>query len=142
MDLLIDTNIAIDVFTKRMQFFNSSKKVLDYCIQDGCRGVFWTGEITAIHYLLLKPLDKEAAREYVRMVLALYEVVDVTPEDMEAAVDSGMSDFEDAVLAYCAKRAKVDYIITRNTKDFEGSPVKAITPDDFLQRISDKAAER
>jgi hypothetical protein len=39
---------------------------------------------------------------------------------------------EDALLAACAKRGNMEYIITRNVKYFSGSPVKAILPDDFL----------
>lgn len=31
--------------------------------------------------------------------------------------------------------AKMDYIIIRNTKDFINSPVKAITPEDFLTEL-------
>jgi len=43
-----------------------------------------------------------------------------------------MDDYEDALLATCAKRRRIELIITRNLKDFAGSPVKAISPDDFL----------
>lgn len=39
--------------------------------------------------------------------------------------------FEDAVQAFCGKRYHVSYIITRNTKDYKLSPVKAIGPVDF-----------
>ena len=44
-----------------------------------------------------------------------------------------MKDFEDAVQAFCAKKAGAKLIITRNTKDYALSLVKAITPADFLK---------
>ena len=41
--------------------------------------------------------------------------------------------FEDAVVAATAARENLDYLITRNTDDFDKSPVPAITPADFLK---------
>lgn len=46
-----------------------------------------------------------------------------------------MRDYEDALLATCAKRRKLDLIITRNLKDFAESPIKAVTPDDVLAKF-------
>lgn len=134
MDILIDVNVAIDVLTKREPFYQASWKALSICLRDGFRGVLWSGEITTIHYLLQKPLGKEAARAHVRSLLELFDIADVTKELMVTAEESGMPDYEDAVIAYCAKRAKADCIITRNTADFQGSPVPAITPEAFLER--------
>ena len=41
-------------------------------------------------------------------------------------------DYEDAVAAAAAKKAKCDYIITRNKRDFTNSPVPALTPGEVL----------
>jgi len=49
-----------------------------------------------------------------------------------------MNDYEDALLAHCAKRVKADYIITRNIVDFKNSPVLPITPTDFLLLFKSK----
>jgi hypothetical protein len=46
-----------------------------------------------------------------------------------------MEDFEDAIVSHCADRMNIDYIITRNGKDFTASPVHAITPENFLARF-------
>ena len=43
-----------------------------------------------------------------------------------------MSDFEDAVQAFCAKNAGAKLIITRNIQDYKFSPVKAVTSKEFL----------
>ena len=43
------------------------------------------------------------------------------------------TDFEDAVQSVASEFNKIDYIITRNTKDFENSEIEAITPKDFLK---------
>ena len=45
-----------------------------------------------------------------------------------------MADFEDAVLAAAAQREKAGFIITRNVKDFANSPVRVITPAEFIAK--------
>ena len=52
------------------------------------------------------------------------------------ALQSKMTDFEDAVLAHSAALANVDAIVTRNPKDFKHSPVKAFEPDEILSVLS------
>ena len=44
-------------------------------------------------------------------------------------------DFEDAVQSATAERLHVDYIITRNVRDFNKSKVLALTPSELLSRI-------
>ena len=45
------------------------------------------------------------------------------------------ADFEDAMQFRCAQKAKADYIITRNTKDFTASSIPVYTPHEFLIEI-------
>ena len=47
----------------------------------------------------------------------------------------GTSDYEDAIQMVCAQRMKVDFIVTRNIKDFIESKVPAMKPDELLERI-------
>ena len=46
--------------------------------------------------------------------------------------EPGPEDFEDAVLAYAANLVGATAVVTRNTKDFRYSPVKALDPSEFL----------
>lgn len=41
-------------------------------------------------------------------------------------------DYEDAVVAAAARKAKCAYIITSNTRDFKNPPIPALNPDEFL----------
>lgn len=141
MVLMFDVNVIIDVFTRREPFFSDSHKTLSLCDQDKYIGVLWTGEITTVSYLLQKKIGKNLAREHVHTILELFEIVDVSKEDILEAELSDMEDFEDAVIAFCAKRAKADFIITRNIGDYEKSPVKAISPEDFLKQMSNTEEE-
>ena len=44
-----------------------------------------------------------------------------------------MKNFEDAVIAETAYRHGADMIISRNVRDYENSPVRAVTPKKFIE---------
>ena len=129
MRVLIDTNVIIDVLTRRHPLYGNSAAVLRMC------GDQWTGLITAsqttdIFYLLRR--EKKSAAEAKAIIQKLVDnltVADVTVADVKNALVSEMDDYEDALLAFCGKRRKADYIITRNDRDFKNSPIKAVTPE-------------
>lgn len=88
---------------------------------------------TNIYYSLRKFLSHE---QRVDSLLQLGEVIHTLPVDervIKAALQSGWSDFEDAVQYYCAAiNGGVDGIVTRNGKDFRQSVIDVIDPSVFL----------
>jgi predicted nucleic acid-binding protein len=63
------------------------------------------------------------------------EIFSVDEQILRNAEVSGMPDFEDAVQAAAAEIAEIDYIATRNKRDFRHSPVPAISPDELLEKM-------
>ncbi len=56
-------------------------------------------------------------------------------ENFRRARQLPIKDFEDAVVAAVAEVSGSDYVVTRNTKDFVGASIPAITPAEFLEEI-------
>ena len=54
---------------------------------------------------------------------------------MDALGEVTFNDLEDSLQMQCAYREDLDYILTRNIKDFRDSKIKAISPEDFLLTI-------
>ena len=65
-------------------------------------------------------------------LFSLFDVVDTFGIDCINAVSSQMGDYEDAVMSETAERNSIDYIVTRNIKDYSKSKVQVITPSVFL----------
>jgi hypothetical protein len=66
----------------------------------------------------------------------LLQFVDIAPTAMHEAVQAlglPMADLEDAFQAAAAVSFGASYIITRNLTDYDGSPVRAISPAQFLE---------
>jgi predicted nucleic acid-binding protein len=133
MKVLIDTNVILDAVISRTPHHVSAEKLFLLAAEDKLNAAITASSVIDIYYLLHKHLhDADQAKQVLLKLFSLFEFLDVTGNDCEKALSMPMSDYEDALLATCAKRMKLDLIITRNLKDFAESPVKAIAPDDFL----------
>ena len=133
MKLMIDTNIFLDVFLQREPFFADSKAVLQLCENGQMHGFLPASTITDIFYLSHRFLhSNELAYQVVGHVLDIAKVLPVTNEDVLNAYTLHAPDFEDCLLAVCAKANRCDGIVTRNVKDFEGFGVTVFTPSELL----------
>ena len=131
MKILVDTNVIIDILCKREPFFEDSYNALNKCIDDHTL-IVSASAITDIFYIGRKYIGSEKAKECIRNLLDLIKISDTRGADIEKALSSDVSDFEDAVVSAIAERQKAKYILTRNTKDFEKSKILSITPHDYL----------
>ena len=130
MRIMLDTNIVIDILEKREPFFANSYLVLLNALENGDLCMMPVSAVTDIAYILRKSGD---VKDKLLKLSYMISLTDVTADDFNEAVKSDMPDFEDALLAACAKRNKADCLVTRNVKDFAKSPVRAITPKQFLK---------
>ena len=134
MKIMIDTNVVLDVLLKREPFFRDSYEVMKRSAleQDEC--FVSATAATDIFYLLHRSLkDKQAAKDNLEKLSQLIGFADALAEDVHAAIASNMADFEDALVSAIAERCQMDYIVTRNTRDFRESKVKALAPEEFLR---------
>jgi len=136
MKLLIDTNVVLDALMAREPWAKSAQALLLAVAEEKVEGCITASAFTDLYYILRKHVgDKERAKQALLGLLAVIHVLDVTGTDCEKAFGLAMSDYEDALLAFCAKRHKVDCIVTRNLRHFEGAPVRATLPEALLQRL-------
>jgi len=133
MKIIFDTNIILDVLAHREPFFEKSRAVMQFVAENKVKGAITANIVTDIFYVLRKHMDNETLKTALRNLMELFEVVEVSQIDCISALDLTIKDYEDSLLICCAKRWKADCIITRNIGDFKYSPVKAITPADFLK---------
>ncbi|MDR3363724.1 MAG: PIN domain-containing protein [Clostridiales Family XIII bacterium] len=134
MKVVFDSNIVLDAYMKRDPFNENSAAVLKLSEFGGVDGRITANSVTDIYYVLKRYLnDEDKAIESLKKLISTVSVADILSSDVDTAFDLGFSDFEDALLSSCAVRIGSDFIITRNIKDFEKSPVAPITPTNFLK---------
>lgn len=131
---MIDTNIFLDVMAKREPFFADSKAVLELCESKKVYGFLSASSATDIFYLVRRQLHSiELAYKALGSVLDIAKVLAVTNEDVLNAYIQRVPDFEDCLMATCAKANKCDAIVTRNKKDFLNFGITLFSPDELLK---------
>ena len=136
MKVLIDTNIVVDNLACRDEC-EDSLNILNFCESGRLEGVVSIITIMNVMHVLRKHLSSPKARGAVLIFMQTVDIIPAHKSDINAALISNFSDFDDAVQAACAARVKADYIVTRNVKDFKNSLVQAILPVDMLKLLQD-----
>ena len=136
MRALLDTCVILDALENRKPFDEDAQQIILLIAGNMMEGYISATSITDIYYLYRKfTHDSVLARQSIQKLLSFMKIADITESDCLGAVFSGTQDLEDEVQMEMAKRMSLDYIITRNIKDYQGSSVPAILPSDFLKII-------
>lgn len=137
MKILVDTNVIMDALTGREPFRETAEQIFMLAANQIEDMYITASSATDIYYLIRKHLhDTDQSKNTMSKLYELFYILDVTSDDCHAALTSGVKDYEDAVVSSCADRNQINYIVTRNIKDYEQSKVKALLPDELLKIIS------
>lgn len=133
MKALIDTNVIVDALTSREPWKDSAEKIFLMIANQVVDAYITASSATDIYYLVRKYLHStEQAKQVMGKLYSLMGILAVTRDECMDALASAVSDYEDAVIERTAVKADMNYIITRNVKDYQEGMVKAILPDDFI----------
>lgn len=134
---MCDTNVILDVLLDREPFVENSYKILSLCEEHRIVSFVSASSITDIYYLVRKYTHStELAYKTIGKLLEIVKVCNVTNNDVLIAYQKMAKDFENCLLAICAKSIRCDFIIMRNKKDFEKFDVPLFTPTELLQQLS------
>lgn len=126
--LLIDVNVVLDVLLDRKPHVESSSAVWSAIEEGRVDGLLSAHAVTTIHFLNCRAVGPRMARETTDAILSVFGVATVDEGVVRAANALGWKDFEDAVTAASAERARCAAIVTRNPQDFAGAAVPVMTP--------------
>jgi predicted nucleic acid-binding protein len=133
--VLFDTNVVLDHMLEREPFVDAAEQLLSLVDSGRIDGAICSTTATTIHYLASKAVGAPAAMEYLRKLLAIFDVACVDREVLLSALDAGFSDFEDAVLHEAASSFGAAAIVTRNGKDFARSTLPVFDPVELLAAV-------
>ena len=133
---MCDTNVILDVLLEREPFAEDSYKILKLCEEHKIDGFVSVSSVTNIFYLVRKYTHStELAYKAVGKLLEIVKVCSVKNNDILIAFQKKAKDFEDCLVATCAKSIHCDYIATRNKRDFEGFGISVLAPTEILLKI-------
>jgi len=136
--VLLDTNVVLDVLLEREPFVMHSAALLARVERGELAAVVGATTVTTIHYLATRVVGATAARTAVDDMLSILQVAAVNQPVIEAALESPLSAFEDAVLLEAARACGAHAIVTRNVRDFVAGNLPVYEPAELLAILRDR----
>ena len=142
MKICLDTNVIIDILGKTDDF-QSSFAAVDIAIIRHFQVFISITSTPDIAYLMPRRnlATEPETRQLLTDMFSLLGVLDARPVDATQALNSGMPDYEDALIAQIAQRNGIELILTRNISDSQRSPVAVMSPQEFVDIYKPKDVE-
>jgi predicted nucleic acid-binding protein len=134
--VLVDTNIVLDFLLQREPFFQDAELLFQAIEAEQIIGYITATTLTDIFYIARKHTrDIAQARQAVSEILTAMVICPIDRGVLESALDSGFSDFEDAVQIFAAVSQGLEIILTRDQKGFTDSPIPILSIQKLLERL-------
>lgn len=133
MKALFDTNIVLDVALDRPRLAAASRAALTWGFEHPGRACLAWHSVATFAYFLGRHGRPADVRPLVGELVARLDIAGGSDRELLRAIELPVPDFEDAMIVALAESAAATHIVTRNIADFRRSPVKAVTPEDFVR---------
>ena len=133
--ILLDTDVLIDVALDRRPYSDQAAELLDR-IEHGAEAAYiaWHS-VSNLYYLVAPALGGVTARDFIVELTRFIAVATTDTQSIRYAAELPMADFEDAMQVAAARACGARYIVTRNVRDYERSPVRALDPQEALAAL-------
>jgi predicted nucleic acid-binding protein len=135
-NIFLDTNVVIDFLADRKPFSLDAAKLFNFCVLRKVKIYISAVSYNNIYYILRQSLTNTETIKLLDELSEMAEIADVTKSVIKKALKTDFKDFEDAIQYHCALNLnKIDFIVTRDTKDFKKSTLSVMTPAEAVSQF-------
>jgi hypothetical protein len=107
------------------------------CAEAGrVKGFIAPHSLTTLFYLIAKDQSPATARVMITSLMQFLSVAPVDGMTIEQALNLPYRDFEDAVLMMAGVQCKVNYLVTRNGRDFQPAMTAVVQPAELTALLA------
>jgi len=135
--VFIDTDVILDLLMKREPFQNAAVALFRQIEIKNIKGYTSPLVIANLHYLLTKIYNKNKSMELLSELLKIIVITKIDGETIKLVFEEKkIKDLEDLIQYYSALERDIDFIVTRNIKDFpKADEIKILKPDELVKII-------
>lgn len=136
MKILVDTNIVLDLLSRREPFFEEAAALFSLADKKKLQLSVSSLTIANTNYILLRQMDSNKAKLVLRKMRLILRVLPLDDKIVNLALnDDTFSDFEDALEYFTAIENQQEVIVRRNLRDFKNSNLPTMTAKQFIETI-------
>jgi predicted nucleic acid-binding protein len=134
--VFVDTNVIIDLLADRPPISKFAIELFRLAESNKVKLFTSSHSLATTHYLLKKYVAEEQLRAMLSSLLDLIVIIPVDLQIIKKSLSSKYKDFEDAIQIYAANSINsIDYIVTRNLKDFKDADIVVFAPDELFNHL-------
>jgi predicted nucleic acid-binding protein len=134
--VFVDTNILIDLLAERPPFSKFAIELFNRAEKNNVKLFTSSHSIATTHYLLKKYVDEATLRVTLFNLLDFIAIIPIDLSIIKRSLQSKHKDFEDAIQIFAANTIdNLDFIGTRNLKDFKNAGTPVLPPDELLNYL-------
>ena len=133
--ILIDTDVLVDTALAREPYVVDSRAFLDSAQaspEEAC--VAWH-TVSNFHYVVSREQGDTDTRAFILELLEWADIASASADLVRFAASLEMTDFEDALQVAAARACDARVIVTRNLRDYDRSPIRALSPREALSAL-------
>ncbi len=136
--LFIDTNIVIDLLSRREPYYKESAVLFSLADRKKIEISVSSLTIANTSHVLLRQLKANKVKEVLRKLRLVVKVLSLDDKIIGLALnDETFTDFEDGLQYFTAIENEQEMIITGNLKDYKTSQIPVMTARQFLETMKE-----
>lgn len=137
LKLLIDTNVLLDLIAKSRPEHHAAKRLFEIAAEsDDVELLACVSSLKDVFYVYQRHYGSaEDAWTAVEVLSRIAQPIPLDPEALDIALKKVEPDFEDALVAACAKCAGCAAIVSRDVKAFTGGFMDKMPPAEAVAAI-------
>ena len=133
--MLLDTDVLLDVALDRRPHADAAAEILDRLERGREKAFIAWHTVSNFYYLVTPSRGGPGARDFILDLTRFVAVAETDTSAVRYAAELPMRDFEDALQVAAARACGARHIVTRNVRDFDRSPIPALTPAEALTEM-------
>ena len=133
--MLLDTDVLLDVALDRQPHVDASGELLDRLERGREKAFIAWHTVSNFYYLVAPSRGGPGAHGFILDLTRFVAVAETDTRAVRYAAELPMRDFEDALQVAAARVCGARHIVTRNVRDFDRSPIPALTPSEALAEL-------
>ncbi len=131
MKVFVDNDVLLDYLLGRDRFPHSFR-IIEYLETSKIIGYTSPVVFANTFFLVTKAKNKKVAISTLRKLRKHLRISKINQNIVDKALASDFSDFEDALQYFSAIGSRVEYLITRNKKDYVENTIPIVTPQEAI----------
>jgi predicted nucleic acid-binding protein len=129
--LFIDSDVIIDLLAQRLNYKEAAALMI--AVDEKNVTAFTTPLVLAnVDYIITKYSNRAKSKRAIKALRKRLSILPMNDKIVDMAIESDFSDFEDALQYYSAESQGIDFIITRNKKDYAKGRIKVLTAQEYM----------